>query len=284
MNNNLSSSERDVLDDLASLMSKKMTTHITDELQKLSTRNVTSESRRPRETCPFSTAHQNARLGPVSPVYASPFPIPSAQDPLTPEQSAKTAPNVIESESETPSLGATKRRSRKQDRPRKSASRWDPAFRGVTLHFQTIFKHGKPDFRINAVYQLYSDFTFGPFCIENVKWKSGNVIRQHRTDSRSRRLEELTPKSPRNFVPRPSMHASGSSGKQCASCGTKKTPLWRDAEDGTPLCNACGIRYKKYRLRCTNCWHIPKKDSKVQSHCCHCGHLLKLAVFKYKVW
>ena len=31
-------------------------------------------------------------------------------------------------------------------------------------------------------------------------------------------------------------------GKQCASCGTKKTPLWRDAEDGTSLCNACGIR------------------------------------------
>ena len=31
-------------------------------------------------------------------------------------------------------------------------------------------------------------------------------------------------------------------GKQCASCCNKKTPLWRDAEDGTPLCNACGIR------------------------------------------
>ncbi|RXM93766.1 GATA-type zinc finger protein 1 [Acipenser ruthenus] len=30
--------------------------------------------------------------------------------------------------------------------------------------------------------------------------------------------------------------------KCCASCNTKKTPLWRDAEDGTPLCNACGIR------------------------------------------
>lgn len=28
----------------------------------------------------------------------------------------------------------------------------------------------------------------------------------------------------------------------CASCCTRKTPMWRDAEDGTPLCNACGIR------------------------------------------
>ena len=34
--------------------------------------------------------------------------------------------------------------------------------------------------------------------------------------------------------------------KTCASCKTKKTPLWRDSEDGTPYCNACGIRYKKY--------------------------------------
>ena len=30
--------------------------------------------------------------------------------------------------------------------------------------------------------------------------------------------------------------------KTCASCHTRRTPLWRDAEDGTPLCNACGIR------------------------------------------
>ncbi|KAG3280353.1 ferredoxin-2, mitochondrial, transcript variant X2 [Ictidomys tridecemlineatus] len=28
----------------------------------------------------------------------------------------------------------------------------------------------------------------------------------------------------------------------CASCRTQRTPLWRDAEDGTPLCNACGTR------------------------------------------
>ena len=33
------------------------------------------------------------------------------------------------------------------------------------------------------------------------------------------------------------------SAKTCASCRTRRTPLWRDAEDGTPLCNACGIRF-----------------------------------------
>lgn len=42
--------------------------------------------------------------------------------------------------------------------------------------------------------------------------------------------------------------ASSLSGpRRCASCRTQRTPLWRDAEDGTPLCNACGIRSSEWR-------------------------------------
>ncbi len=59
--------------------------------------------------------------------------------------------------------------------------------------------------------------------------------------------------------------------KTCASCKTKKTPLWRDSEDGTPYCNACGIRYKKYRVRCSSCLYIPRKDEKLGNLCCICG-------------
>ena len=66
--------------------------------------------------------------------------------------------------------------------------------------------------------------------------------------------------------------------KQCASCGRKDkdTPMWRDAPDGTPLCNACGIRYKKYHIRCDECHYIPRKDEKNLSHCpkCSCPTLL----------
>ncbi|GBO37987.1 hypothetical protein AVEN_206096-1, partial [Araneus ventricosus] len=40
----------------------------------------------------------------------------------------------------------------------------------------------------------------------------------------------------------PSNYPTVTEEKHCASCSVKKTPLWRDAEDGTPLCNACGIR------------------------------------------
>lgn len=62
--------------------------------------------------------------------------------------------------------------------------------------------------------------------------------------------------------------------KTCASCKTKKTPLWRDSEDGIPYCNACGIRFKKYRVRCSSCLYIPRKDEReVSKNCCHCGSL-----------
>ena len=63
-------------------------------------------------------------------------------------------------------------------------------------------------------------------------------------------------------------------GKVCASCKTKKTPLWRDSEDGTPYCNACGIRFKKYRICCPICSYIPRKDEKIGNVCCHCGSSL----------
>lgn len=59
--------------------------------------------------------------------------------------------------------------------------------------------------------------------------------------------------------------------KKCTSCGTSHTPLWRDAEDGTHLCNACGIRWKKHRIRCTRCWYIPLKDEKRVPYCSRCG-------------
>ncbi len=74
-----------------------------------------------------------------------------------------------------------------------------------------------------------------------------------------------------------SLKCSRHSGKSktCASCNTKKTPLWRDADDGTPYCNACGIRFKKYRVRCPACLYVPRKDEKTADNTCFmCGSQL----------
>ena len=59
--------------------------------------------------------------------------------------------------------------------------------------------------------------------------------------------------------------------KVCASCKTRKTPLWRDADDGTPYCNACGIRYRKYHYRCPVCLYIPRKEEHNSTSCNNCG-------------
>lgn len=63
---------------------------------------------------------------------------------------------------------------------------------------------------------------------------------------------------------------SGSGGnKECASCGTRKTPVWRDA-GATPLCNACGIRFKKSLARCRHCDYVPRGSEKLVP-CSRCG-------------
>ncbi|XP_066912719.1 uncharacterized protein [Clytia hemisphaerica] len=61
------------------------------------------------------------------------------------------------------------------------------------------------------------------------------------------------------------------SSKECKSCCTSETLMWRDTEDGIPLCNACGIRWRKYRYRCTECWYVPMQDELKRLNCGSCG-------------
>lgn len=74
-------------------------------------------------------------------------------------------------------------------------------------------------------------------------------------------------------APTISLHGSGNISKRrrCESCGTRKTPYWRDGwESGILLCNACGIRFHKYRKICINCRCVAKKDEKGYLHCPKC--------------
>ncbi|KAM5233182.1 GATA-type zinc finger protein 1 isoform 4-T4 [Hipposideros larvatus] len=107
------------------------------------------------------------------------------------------------------------KRPRKQLNPHRGAEKVDPRFEGVTLKFQI-----KPDsnLQIMSSYSLtFSSRSQGP---------------------------------PTGPTGGPEANPGGSEilgPRRCASCRTQRTPLWRDAEDGTPLCNACGIRFAEWR-------------------------------------
>lgn len=57
--------------------------------------------------------------------------------------------------------------------------------------------------------------------------------------------------------------------KTCTSCGTINTPVWRPMRNGIPLCNACGIRYKKGYMRCPRCKYFLNKHGRL---CGRCGN------------
>ncbi|KAM3845659.1 GATA-type zinc finger protein 1 [Vipera latastei] len=147
---------------------------------------------------------------------------------------------------------------RKQPKPRRSYDALDPNFQGVTLHMKLC---------------LCQSCSEGCRLIINPQFSSGKF----RKRSGVPLAEECKAASSEEegFVP---AHRN----KRCASCKTRKTPLWRDAEDGTPLCNACGIRYKKYRIRCFHCWSIPKHGGKPYPHCSNCGGKLGVVAAQQK--
>lgn len=58
----------------------------------------------------------------------------------------------------------------------------------------------------------------------------------------------------------------------CISCQTTKTPYWRESwSSKVSLCNACGLRWGKFRHRCSQCCYVPRKEDKGTRSCSRCG-------------
>ncbi|XP_046714860.1 GATA-type zinc finger protein 1 [Silurus meridionalis] len=174
------------------------------------------------------------------------------EDPIL-QENEKT-PSVISSQL---LYGNRRRTPRKQSHPVRSPDLQDPGLQGVTFSMHTELDHSTDQCRL-LITSNYSKLS-----------------------RRGRRSRSCRPRSLQNSQRTSSSEEECDSASQCekicASCCTRKTPLWRDAEDGTPLCNACGIRYKKYRVRCLQCWNIPRKEASSNSKCLKCGDLLQPA-------
>uniref|UniRef100_A0A3B5A535 Zinc finger GATA like protein 1 n=1 Tax=Stegastes partitus TaxID=144197 RepID=A0A3B5A535_9TELE len=140
---------------------------------------------------------------------------------------------------------------RKQPHPSRSPDIQDPDFQGVTFRMDTELDDSREQCRL-LITSKYSKELY-------------KHVRKPRLRTRKKKKSlKISSSDEENDL----------TGKVCASCCTRKTPMWRDAEDGTPLCNACGIRYKKYRVRCVNCWHIPRKEGNSNSSCLKCGNFV----------
>ena len=188
----------------------------------------------------------------------------------------------------TPKKNLGKRVSpRKPLKPVKSVNPCDPSFKGVTFHMKTTLKKGKSGLKKRSEAQLVIDCCF----TSKKKRRCSNPEFDCKTSRRRLASPGLNPSVFKLQNSPESLFNDGGSPldvdlgtapiqveKECASCGTFKTPLWRDAEDGTHLCNACGIRYKKYRIRCVRCWYIPKKEEKALPCCTSCGHTYKITL------
>ncbi|XP_069127123.1 uncharacterized protein [Argopecten irradians] len=158
---------------------------------------------------------------------------------------------------------------RKNNCPTRSAARQDPNFRGVTFLLHTQLQGCDSHLVISAYFSNVNMKPVGSHSQVRNRHNSCGSVTSYHTDCWSGSDEDSQPVYHKNpYI----------SVKTCASCGTRRTPLWRDAEDGTPLCNACGIRFKKYKVRCSQCWHIPKKDIKTFPNCPNCGALLRVSV------
>nr|XP_055069237.1 GATA-type zinc finger protein 1 isoform X1 [Misgurnus anguillicaudatus] len=173
------------------------------------------------------------------------------------EESLDEEPGEPRDVKEAPSQWPCRRTQRKQPHPARSPDPHDPDVLGVTFSMHPELDASTDECRLVITSNCSEE-------IRRIRRTRSGRCRSFQTSQRTSSSEEE------------SDSCGSSRSKMCASCLTRKTPLWRDAEDGTPLCNACGIRYKKYRVRCHHCWNIPKKDAKSNSNCLKCGDVLRL--------
>ncbi|XP_042341706.1 GATA-type zinc finger protein 1 isoform X2 [Plectropomus leopardus] len=171
-------------------------------------------------------AHIEEECPPVAQPKSSSY---NGETDTSPSATSKPEPRPVQEEEIAP-LSTQQWRTktpRKQPHPSRSANIQDPDFQGVTFRMDTELDDNREQCRL-LITSKYSK-------------ELRKSVRKPRPRTRMSQKSLKTSSSDEEG----DLTTSVSKGKVCASCCTKKTPMWRDAEDGTPLCNACGISLQK---------------------------------------
>lgn len=106
---------------------------------------------------------------------------------------------------------------------------------------------------------------------ENPRLSRPSQDTRHRTSEKTCPSMHQEKKAPNtSATSNVAVQAARTGPKRCGCCGTTNTPLWRDLTRELPLCNACGIRFKKYGLICQKCNYVPCKQERDLPCCKRC--------------
>lgn len=104
-----------------------------------------------------------------------------------------------------------------------------------------------------------------PLCNSSERQSSSNASsRRQKRKAPFRSVKKLATKSASKFLESKHSKAFTSSlpsHAPCVSCKGRKSPCWRPSWsiNAGQLCNSCGLRFRKTRIRCIECLYIPAK-------------------------
>uniref|UniRef100_A0A8C4Q522 GATA-type domain-containing protein n=1 Tax=Eptatretus burgeri TaxID=7764 RepID=A0A8C4Q522_EPTBU len=136
---------------------------------------------------------------------------------------------------------------RKQTHPDRAPPSFDPSFRGatVTIGRQKQDGLGTNNWHLNISVAYCLDQKYQTLGMGSPGKGSASCMSKTEREERTSTIE----------------------GHRCVSCETKTTPMWRKTPAGKRLCNACGIRYRKYGNRCSRCWFVPRRIGNTKHIC-----------------
>ncbi|CAN8004523.1 unnamed protein product, partial [Ixodes hexagonus] len=197
-----------------------------------------------------------------SPSSPAPCNVSSAAETVSGQRAGTS--NSTSSSPSTSSGFSSSRRKKMQGVPTKSPPADDPNFRGALVRMQLKIVRGKPQLKMEHYF---------------------NNIQRRRTQMRDY-AKSSDSDDDYIVVKKEEEESQGTNCLYVGPCSQQTTPYINSQILGKKLCDTSAAfvffrcRYKKYKVRCNRCWHIPRKNENTRLHCKECGEALRFVLRK----